>query len=79
MILHTFWIVRKGFSTPELRVAWDERAVEDIPGGFRQDCQDAIQELGDELDIVRYIDIAVNEDLLMEAFDAQHIEGRIIR
>lgn len=75
MILHTLWGVRKGESTPELMVAWDEYSVDSYREGFDQDCERAIKSWGNDLQEKRYIDIEISEDSLMGKFNVAEMDG----
>ena len=77
MILHTLWGARHGESTPELMVAWDEYSVDLNREGFDEHCDRAIKTWGADLQEKRYINIAVNEDRVMDAFNEVNIEGHI--
>lgn len=77
MILHTLWGARKGESTPELMVAWDEYTVDSYREGFEADCNRAIQSWGSDLQEKRYIDIHINEGKLLDAFADVQMEGTI--
>lgn len=78
MIIHTLWIARKGESTPELAVAWDYYTRDNWPEGFGEACDKAIESYGSDLDEKRYIDINVNEDLIMAAFNTSMIPGKVV-
>jgi hypothetical protein len=78
MIIHTLWAARKGESTPELLVAWDEYTLDNSwSGGFDEECDKAIKAMGSDLDEKRYIDIHVSEHRIMEAFNAFYVPGAI--
>lgn len=78
MIIHTLWIARRGESTPELAVAWDEYTLDSNPDGFGEDCQRAIKSYGSDLDEKRYLDIDVNEDRIMAAFNTPMLSGQVV-
>lgn len=77
MILHTLWGARKGESTPELMVAWDEYSVDENRLGFDDECTRATKSIID-LDEKRWIDIEVSEDALMRAFNTSRIGGTVL-
>jgi hypothetical protein len=73
MKVHTLWIQRKDFNTPELVAAWDEFCIEENESGWKEECDDALRAIGSDLGASRYITLDVPEGPLFDAFDEPEV------
>lgn len=76
MLIHCLFALSALGDVPELIVAWDQYKVEEQPQGFREACDEALG-LYDGEPPHEYIDVEIDEAVLLDAFSRPILQGAI--
>jgi hypothetical protein len=75
--IRSLWVWRKSEEAPELAVAWDEWTIGENPQGFEDDCERALDRIGDVIFAHRIVRLAVAADAIEGAFDPPTVEAEV--